>query len=199
MTELFARPLRHVAAALCALALTTTAHAQDAPADAPADDGGGMSFDFELNSVLVASFEAGQPFLETEAERVRDLVEDALASAYVVVGMPDVPAFADYSADVYLRSCPDGQYIGCVFVVGGRAKTDWTIGGHIKAVEGGYKVNLSFIDVAEAKLVLEFDVVLDGSNDAEFKEGVLRVMDALVNGQVQDLDLRGDPEARGPG
>ncbi|MCB9664891.1 MAG: hypothetical protein H6732_12320 [Alphaproteobacteria bacterium] len=171
--------------ALCTLGLASPAFAQD-----------GMDFSFDLNSVLVATFEADQPFLEPESERVRGLVEDALGDAYVVVRMAEVPPFTDYSADIYLRSCPDGQYIGCVFVVGGRAETDWTIGGRVSAVEGGYQVDLSFIDVSDAKLVLEFDVVLDGSNDAEFKEGVVKVMDALVNGEVQQLDLRGDPEAQ---
>ncbi len=156
------------------------------------DDGG---FSFELNSVLVATFEADQPFLESEAERVRVLVEQALGEAYVVVRMPEVPEFTDYSADTYLRSCPPGQYIGCVFVVGGRAKTDWTVGGRVTAVDGGYQAFLSFIDVDEAKLVLEFDVVLDGTNDVSFQDGVRKIMDALVSGEVQALDVRADPEA----
>lgn len=176
-----------------ALAVAQPAAAQD---DASADPGaaGGMSFD--LNSVLVATFEASQPFLETEAERVRHLVEETLAEGYVVVKMDEVPPFTDYSADIYLRSCPQGQYIGCVFVVGGRAQTDWTIGGRVTAVEGGYQVFMSFIKVGEAKLKLEFDVVLDGSNDVEFQEGVVKTMDALVNDTVTDLDLRDDPEAQ---
>ena len=180
------------------LFVTQAANAQDDLSDQPGAEptepvSGGMSFD--LNSVLVATFEASQPFLDTEAERVRHLVEDALAQGYVVVKMDEVPPFTDYSADIYLRSCPQGQYIGCVFVVGGRAQTDWTIGGKVTAVEGGYQVFLSFIRVGEAKLKLEFDVVLDGSNDAEFQEGVIKTMDALVNDNVKDLDLRDDPEA----
>ncbi len=180
------------------LFVTQAANAQDDLSDQPGSEptepaSGGMSFD--LNSVLVATFEASQPFLDTEAERVRHLVEDALAQGYVVVKMDEVPPFTDYSADIYLRSCPQGQYIGCVFVVGGRAQTDWTIGGKVTAVEGGYQVFLSFIRVGEAKLKLEFDVVLDGSNDAEFQEGVTKTMDALVNDNVKDLDLRDDPEA----
>lgn len=176
------------------LALLTTALLAITPAWAQ-DDGTTFDFSFDLNSVLVATFEADQAFLEPEAERVRGLVEQALSDAYVVVKMAEVPPFTDYSADVYLRSCPDGQYIGCVFVVGGRAETDWTVGGRVEAVEGGYQVVLSLIDVEKAKLALEFDVVLDGSNDAEFKEGVVKVMDALVNGEVEDLDMRADPEA----
>lgn len=194
------RTLRLAGALALAAWIVPDARAQDddlpdgepPPETAPAEVG---SFDFDLNSVLVATFEADQAFLESEADRVRKLVEQALGQAYVVVRMAEVPPFTDYSADIYLRSCPAGQYIGCVFVVGGRAQTDWTIGGRVSAVQGGYQVDLSFIDVDEAKLVLEFDVVLDGANDGEFKEGVLRIMDALVNGEVSELDVRRDPEA----
>jgi hypothetical protein len=150
---------------------------------------------FELNTVLVATFEAVQPFLEPEAERVRGLVESALAAQYVVVTMNDVPAFTDYSAEVYLRSCPEGQYIGCVFVIGGRAKTDWVVGGQVSAVEGGYRVFMSFVDVSLAKLQTEIDVTLEGGDDAQFQAGLLKIMDALTTGQLQQLDVRGDPEA----
>lgn len=170
----------------------------DDPIDIPVDGptfGTDFGGDFAVNSVLVASFEAVQPFLDPEAQRVRGLVEGALAQGFVVLTMKDVPAFADYTADVYLRSCPEGQYIGCVFVVGGRAKTDWTIGGRVSAVDGGYRVDLSFIDVAKAKLEVEMDVVLDGRNDAQFQEGVLKLMDALVKGEVKQIDVRADPEA----
>jgi hypothetical protein len=160
-----------------------------------AQEDGGTFGSFQLNSVLVAGFEADQPFLEAEAKRVEGLVYTVLGQSYIVQGMADVPAFTDYSADVYLQSCPDGQYIGCVFVIGGRAKTDWTVGGSVRAVDGGYQVLVSFIDVAQAKLVLEFDVVLDGSNDAVFQEGVLKVMDSLIAGEVQELDLLADAEA----
>lgn len=151
--------------------------------------------DFDVNSVLVSTFEAVQSYLEPEAERVRGLLEAALAKQYVVLSMNDVPAFEDYTAEVYLRSCPDGQYIGCVFVVGGRAQTDWVVGGQMSSVEGGYRVTLSFIHVADAKLKLDTTVDLDGTNDVAFQEGVLKIMDALVRGEVKELDTRGDPEA----
>lgn len=167
------------------------------PEPAPTVEPGGSSFD--LNSVLVATFEAQQSFLEPETERVRGLVEVALGRQYVVLPVSDVPAFEDYTAEVYLRSCPDGQYLGCVFVVGGRALTDWVIGGQVAAVEGGYRVTLSFIDVSEGKLKIDTVVDLDGSNDAAFQDGVLKIMDALVRGEVKQLDTRsgpsGDPEA----
>lgn len=109
--------------------------------------------------------------------------------------MRDVPAFTDTTADVYLRSCPDGQYLGCVFVVGGKAETDWVVGGQISAVDGGYRVVLSFLDMSKAKLVMDTSVDLDGTNDATFQEGILKLMDALVGGDVNVLEAPKDPEA----
>jgi hypothetical protein len=150
---------------------------------------------FAVNAVLVTTFDAAQPFLEPEAERVRGLVESALARSYVVLTMRDVPAFTDTTADVYLRSCPDGQYLGCVFVVGGKAETDWVVGGQISAVDGGYRVVLSFLDMSKAKLVMDTSVDLDGTNDATFQEGILKLMDALVGGDVNVLEAPKDPEA----
>lgn len=172
------------ALALVAVIVASRAEAQD--------DGG---FGFDLNSVLVATFEAEQPFLEAEAERVRELVADALADSYLVIGMPEVQPFENYTADVYLRSCPDGQYVGCVFVVGGRAQTDWGVGGQIRAVSGGYEAKLLLIDVKKAQLVTETDVVLDGSNDDDFKAGIRQLMDAVVAGQLDILDERAIEEA----
>lgn len=175
-----------VAAWLC---LSGLAVAQEEPAGAPAAEE-----TFAVNAVLVTTFDAAQPFLEPEAERVRGLVESALARNFVVLTMRDVPAFSDTTADVYLRSCPDGQYLGCVFVVGGKAETDWVVGGQVSAVEGGYRVVLSFLDMSKAKLVMDTSVDLDGRNDAAFQDGVLKIMDALVAGDVHTLETPKDPE-----
>ena len=189
------------------LLFLTTAWADPEPVDEPApepaveepvepmprveqvlDETPDNTMSLELNSILVATFEAEQPFLEAETQRVHGLVESALAQRYLVVTMAEVEPFNDSDAEVYLRSCPDGQYIGCVFVVGGRAQTDWTIGGRLRAVDGGYQVFLSLIDVDVAKLVTEFDVTLDGSNDLQFQAGVLDIVDAALAGDLQQLD-----------
>ena len=55
-------------------------------------------------------------------------------------------------------------------------------------MDGGYLVTLSLIDVDVAKLVTEFDVKLDGSNDTQFQAGVLEVIDAALQGDLQQLD-----------
>jgi hypothetical protein len=155
------------------------------PGVARAQDEG---FTLTLDTVLVATFDANQSFLDAEAQRVQGLVTKALSGQFVVVPMAEVPPIQADSAEVYMQSCPAGQYIGCVFVIGEKAQTDWSIGGRVSAVEGGYKVLLSFIDVRESKLRMDVSVLLDGKNDASFQEGVLKAMDALVSGTVDALE-----------
>ncbi len=159
-------------------------------APAGAQEGG-----FKLTNILVTSIEADQPFLLGEAERVQGLIEDALDDHWAIVTMDMVVPFADYDAEVYLRSCPQGQYIGCVFVLGERAKTVWTVGGRISAVQGGYRLDVSIIDVAKAQVVTTFDVDLDGSNDAQFQQGLVQVFQAMLSNDLQQLDVRGDQDA----
>lgn len=150
---------------------------------------------FELNSVLVATFETRDQSLIAESERLRRLVERKLGQNYLIVSMEDVPAFDDYSAETYMRGCPSGQYIGCAFVIGGRAKVDWTIAGTTEAQGDGLVVRLSFIDVRQSRLVLEFAVTIDRTNTETFADGVLQVLDSLINGSVEELDVRSDPGA----
>jgi hypothetical protein len=147
----------------------------------------------QLDTVLVAGFEAAQPFLAAEALRVRSLVERAIFDDHLVITMPEVPKFQDTTAEVYLQSCPAGQYLGCVFVLGEKASTDYAIAGRISATDGGYRVVLSFIDVRESRLRMDLDVILDGNNDVAFQDGVRQALDAMLAGEVKTLEA--DPEA----
>jgi hypothetical protein len=167
------------------VAQAALAAAAASPGAARAQDEG---FALTLDTVLVATFDANQSFLDAEAQRVQGLVTKALSGQFVVVPMAEVPPVQNDSAEVYMQSCPSGQYIGCVFVIGEKAGTDWSIGGRVSAVEGGYKVLLSFIDVRESKLRMDVSVLLDGKNDVSFQEGVLKAMDALVSGTVDQLE-----------
>jgi len=146
----------------------------------------------QLDTVFVAPLEAEQPFLEPEAERVERLMAETLNRSYVVVPIQDVPPFEDYSAAIYLDSCPEGQYVGCVFVLGERATTEWAIGGSLHSAASGYRAHIQIIDVRKGAMVLEFDVELDGSNDAEFSDGLERVIGAVIAGEVEQLDIRSE-------
>ena len=163
-----------------------------ASGDARAQEGGALA-PIQLDTVLISGFEAAQPFLAAEALRVRSLVERALADDHLVVTMAEIPKFQDTTAEVYLQSCPAGQYLGCVFVLGEKASTDYAIAGRISATDGGYRVVLSFIDVRESRLRMDLDVILDGNNDVAFQDGVRKALGAMLQGEVQSLAA--DPEA----
>ncbi|MGC6494716.1 MAG: hypothetical protein ACON5B_17900 [Myxococcota bacterium] len=142
---------------------------------------------FSLDTILVATFEAAQPFLAAEADRVEGLVAEALGETYITVRTAEVPPFEGYDAPTYVRACPEGQYIGCVFVVAGKAQTEWAMGGTVKAVDGGYRVTVQVVDVARAVLVAEFDTDMDGDDDVAFKAGVQQIMAAVLAGDLGQL------------
>lgn len=150
---------------------------------------------FDLDTVLVATFNVESSSQDDVAEAFRVAVEEALADSYLVMGMEDVPAFDDYTAQIYMQGCPPGQYVGCAFVIGGRAVVDWVVAGEVKeAGEDAFELRLSYIDVAESKLLLDFTVTVDDTNRDTFADGVVRVMDSVVSGAVEQLDVRGDLE-----
>ena len=156
---------------------------------AAADDGF-----FDLDTVLVATFEVEDEFDQADADRLRERVQEALEGSYLVMGMEDVPAFDDYTAEIYMRGCPPGQYVGCAFVIGGRADVDWVVAGEVSPLIEGFELRLSYIDVAQSKLLLDFTVTVDETNEDRFAEGVVQVMDSVVTGAVEQLDVRGDLE-----
>lgn len=151
---------------------------------------------FELNSVLVATFEHTSPDLEYESKRIHDLIERAVGEAYLVVPMSEVAPFSDYDAETYVKSCPRGQYVGCAFVIGGRARTDWTIGGSLKPAAEGVTVTLSFIQVAQSKLVAELSFDVTPENERDVAKGVVQALDALIAGNLEEIDVRGTSEQR---
>ncbi len=152
------------------------------------------SFTLDVSTIVVAPFDAAVPSLRPDAERVRAIVEDRLAGGHLVIQLADVPAFAAYGADVYVRSCPAGRYVDCVFVVGQRGGADWVVGGTLRAVEGGFATDLVILDVRTGALVLELEVGFDGFDDAATADTLVPVFDQVVAGAFAATDVRASAE-----
>lgn len=148
-----------------------------------------------LDSVVVSPFEPTDPALRPDAERLRGVVERALAASHLVVPLAEVRPFTGYGPEVYVRSCPEGRYVDCVLVVAQRAGVDWTIGGQVRATEGGLIADLFFVRVRDGTLVLDVEVGFDGEDDPGTAATIGPVLDALVQGQAQPTDVRLDPSA----
>jgi hypothetical protein len=150
----------------------------------------------ELAPILVATFAVDDALYEVDAEELQAEVESALGVGHLVMGMSDVPDFEDYTSTIYMQGCPPGQYVGCAFVVGGRVQATWVIAAELTSgVDGQFEVLVSYIDVANSKLALEFTVEVDELSRGDFSAGVVQVMDSILAGDVRHLDVRGDLEA----
>jgi hypothetical protein len=155
---------------------------------------------FTLDTVLVAPFESANDVVKPESRRIETLIRDRLKRQYILVELEAIEKFDQgYDARTYMDSCPPGQHMGCAFVVGGRAGAEWTVTGKVADDLDGLAVKVSFIDITNSNVSLTFGVTLDGTNDDVFVDGVATVLDKIISGAAEEVDIRGsldDPEAR---
>lgn len=155
---------------------------------------------FKLDAVLVPKFYTDNPALDAEAARVQAALEANLAQRFLVVPMAAVPPFPDYSADIYLRSCPKAEYIECSYLVGARAKANWVLVVRYKKPEArgdeGLPVaEVSIVDVNVARSILNFEAIVRPGQENEFAEGVANVLSRVIDGDAAAaVDIRGQVE-----
>jgi hypothetical protein len=119
------------------------------------------------------------------AEKLQDQAE------LRVLRVEDSPAFEDYSARIYMDSCPPGDIVGCTFVVGGRAEAQWAVTGSVQSLLRGTRVDIDIVDIAGARVAVSFRSELESGRDEAFAEGVARVLVAAIAGEVgAEQDIR---------
>ncbi len=148
--------------------------------------------------VFVAPFEART----REAAGVASLMAGFLQSQldaraeFDAIGVDEVGPVFDTGADLYLASCPQGERVGCAFVVAEVARAEFAITGQVSSAQGASRVQVSIIDVLESREVVSFQADLAVGDDAVFAEGVARVLVAVVKGEAGRIeDIRTDDEA----
>lgn len=103
----------------------------------------------------------------------------------------DAPEFEDYSARVYIESCPPGEIVGCTFVIGERVQAAWAVTGSVKSLVKGTTVDIDIVDVAGSRVAVSFRSELESGRDEAFAEGVARVLVAAIEGEVgREEDIR---------
>jgi hypothetical protein len=145
---------------------------------------------FSLDTVFVSRFQASDPSLRPQADAARVMLERRLGSEFIVLARDEVPAFEDYSAEVYLSSCPPDQFFGCAFVIGERASAQWVITGELTDGLDGPQVDLSFVDVADSRLVFSFSAEWSDSSAAVFGDTVADLLGKIVAGAAVERDIR---------
>lgn len=148
-----------------------------------------------FDSILAATVQPAVADDEALARRATDLsrrLTSALGAHNLALDMATVPAFdtQGYDATTYMIACPPGQYPGCALVVGRRVEAQWVTGGVLHADNAGHRLAVSFIEVAESREVLAFDVRFDGTNDDAVLAGVAAVFDRILQGGFRQEDVR---------
>ena len=175
---------------------------------------------FVLDTILVSIFEVEDIALKPEADRLRAMLLDGLRDRFSVVDLDSIPSGQDYSAQVYLDSCPTGALSECTYVIASRGQVDWAIFGHLTAQEVVdtsdaslldldedalraaaidasfeskmiYGVTIGFVDVKEHQKVLDFEGTLSGDNDQAFVDGIAGILDQVMLGGASAVDVRG--------
>lgn len=150
---------------------------------------------FSLDVVLVTEFHPAEPGLEPVASALHKSIEARLGAEFLVAPFASVPPYPEYSAGVYLDSCPEGQYTGCSYILGVRANANWVVTAEIAPGLGGDpEVLFSIIDVAAARPVVQFSSLVTPENHRAVGDGVALILHTVVAGAGQTEDIRGETE-----
>ena len=144
-----------------------------------------------MDPVFVSRFETVGGIPKSEGQRLRGVLEQTLVRRFIVVDRADIPDYEEYSAEVYLDSCPPGQNLGCAHVIGERAGAEWVVTGQVSPGEAGPKVTVTYLAVKDARVVFTFSAEVDPENEQVFANGVGDVLDKIVGGAAAEEDLRG--------
>ena len=172
---------------LLLLTASASAYGQDFGFEDPVED-----IDSASEAVFVSPFQPLNPEAAGLASMMSSFLEAQLTQHgdLQVVPLSDVQPVHDMSAEVYLESCPPGQAIGCAFVVGENAEAGFALTGTVQAETSGTLVEVTIIDVRNAREAMNFVVQLGVGDDERFAEGVASVLVAVVRGEagrVEDI------------
>ncbi|HJN72871.1 MAG TPA: hypothetical protein QGF58_02955 [Myxococcota bacterium] len=153
----------------------------------------------EPTRVFVSEFQASSKEAESLAVLLSGFLSSQLGDHPDLVSIPAsaAPDFGEYSARVYLLSCPPGEYLGCAFVVGDRVEARYAIAGTVATTTSGSVVHVTIIDVWNSREALAFDAELGLGDDQAFAEGVAQILVAVIEGREgrhDDIREFDDPE-----
>ena len=153
--------------------------------------------------VYVAPFEATHAAATGLSTMLPDFLSQQLAlrrSTFDVVALEDIGQIYDISASEYAASCPEGEFVGCAYVLGEAGGARYAVTGRVTVFEDNNLVDLRIVDLQTAQEVVSFEVRYSNGEDTHFSEGVVRTLAALVEGRLVVGDLRSyrDAEPVGP-
>lgn len=150
--------------------------------------------------VMVSSFQARNDESVVLAGLIEGYIASKLSdeSSVKLLRVEDAPEFEDYSARIYMESCPPGEIVGCTFVVADRGGAAWAVTGTVQVLAKGSRVDIDVVDVQGSRTAVSFRSELEDGSDEAFAEGVARVLLAAIAGEVgKEEDIRDDEDDDG--
>lgn len=145
--------------------------------------------------LFIAPLVAGAGVSEEDAGWFTELIAEGLPDQIQPLTLRDVPPFPDYDAATYLEACPEGDRLGCVFVLAGRSEAAWAIDGEVRTAEDGLEASLTFIDVANSRTVFSMSIPATGQDPSvSIPRALSGTVDWILSGGAKVEDLRGEIE-----
>lgn len=140
--------------------------------------------------VLVAGFQPETRQDTGLASMVGAVMELQLAELpeLSLIPLDTVPPMAGTDVRLYLESCPDGQAVGCAFVVSQHAGADFAITGTIGVAGDGVRVGLSLVDVGEAREAVGLELELPPGQDQLLLQQVAGLLGRVISGELGQLE-----------
>lgn len=153
--------------------------------------------------VFVAPFEPTHPEAAGLAAMLPDFMGQQLDARrdITIISLDGIGMVADMPARTYASSCPTGDFVGCAFVLAEAGGAELAVTGQITAYDNNTLVDVHIIETLSGREVITFEVHYGPGDDLIFAEGIARVVQAIIRGDIgQEADIRsfGRPGATGP-
>jgi len=97
-----------------------------------------------------------------------------------IVGLEECPRVDEVEAELYYDGCPDGNELGCQFIIGEVARVDRVVSGRVSIREdGNYRVVVTILNVREVELEYTYAVDLSAGEEEILPATVRLALDRL--------------------
>ena len=174
---------------LTSLALSALLWSGTAAAQAPGGD-----------AIFVSPFQPRTPAALTTASLMTAQVEQALAQQPGLVLRPidGLPPVSEMDPLTYAATCPQGQFVGCAFVLGDLSGAAVTVAASVETLRGRHRVEVHIVDMNRSEDVLAFNAEFHPDDEAVFAGAIARLVQAVARGEaglVADIRAQEDPGA----
>jgi hypothetical protein len=148
----------------------------------------------EPTRVFVAPFAPTHPEAAGLATMLPDFMGQQLDARreITVVSLGELGNIGDVSALEYASSCPEGEFVGCAFILSESANAKLVLTGQITAYDNNTLVEVYVMETSTSAELINFQVRYGPGDDLVFAEGIARVVQAVIRGDItQSADIRG--------